>query len=106
MTDDGPKHTPVDSVGLEFGKMLRERKLNRAGVGFYALRHTFRTIADATRDFPAVRLIMGHADGSIDDVYREHIDDERLTAVVEHVRTWLRPKPTGELARELPHAQL
>ena len=89
--DKGPKHTPVDSTGLEFGKLLREYKLKRAGLGFYALRHTFRTIADATRDFPAVRLIMGHADGSIDDVYREQIDDGRLSAVVEHVRKWLRP---------------
>lgn len=91
VTDDGPKHTPVDSTGLEFGKLLREKNLKRAGLGFYALRHTFRTIADATRDFPAVRLIMGHADGSIDDVYREHIDDSRLKAVVEHVRDWLFP---------------
>ena len=91
VTDDGPKHTPVDSTGLEFGKLLRERKLKRAGLGFYALRHTFRTIADATRDFPAVRLIMGHADGSIDDVYREHIDDSRLRAVVDHVHGWLFP---------------
>ena len=48
-------------------------KLKRAGLGFYALRHTFRTVADATKDFPAIRLIMGHADASIDDVYREKI---------------------------------
>lgn len=86
---NGALHTSIDSVGLEFGKLLRAKSLNRPRLGFYALRHTFRTVADATRDFPAVRLIMGHADGSIDDVYREHIDDVRLKAVVEHVRKWL-----------------
>jgi hypothetical protein len=34
-------------------------------------------------------LIMGHADQSIDDTYRERIDDGRLLAVSGHVRTWL-----------------
>jgi integrase len=92
-TETGPKHTPIDSVGLEFGKLLRGLKLDRPGLGFYALRHTFRTIADGTRDFPAARLIMGHTDGSMDAVYTEHIDDTRLKAVTDHVRAWLWPKP-------------
>lgn len=65
------------------------QKVHRKGLTFYALRHTFRTIADAAKDLPAVRLVMGHTDGSIDDVYREFIDDSRLRAVVEHVRCWL-----------------
>ena len=72
------------SHGKTWGKAI-----HRAGLGFYALRHTFRTIADATKDFPTIRLIMGHADQSIDDVYREKIDDARLVAVTEHVRAWL-----------------
>lgn len=84
-----------DAVTQETGKLLRKLKINgRRGLGFYALRHTFRTIADATRDFPAVRLVMGHADETIDSVYREHIDDSRLRAVADHVRAWLWPKPT------------
>ena len=97
-TEQGPKHTPVDAVGLEFRKLLKARELNRVGLGFYAIRHTFRTIADATQDFPAARLIMGHADGSIDDVYREHIDDCRLRTVVDYVHTWLFPPAKGEVA--------
>jgi integrase len=85
----GEKQTPIDSVLLEFGKLLRLLKCNRPGLGFYALRHTFRTVADATKDFPAIRLVMGHVDNGIDDVYREQIDDSRLQAVAEHVRKWL-----------------
>jgi hypothetical protein len=54
-----------------------------------AHRQTIRTIADATKDFPAIRLIMGHVDASIDGVYCETLDDERLLAVTEHVRAWL-----------------
>jgi len=34
--------------------------LNREGLGFYALRHSFRTVADECGDFPAIDLIMGH----------------------------------------------
>lgn len=63
--------------------------IHRRGLGFYALRHTFRTVADEIRDFPAVNHIMGHADDTMGAVYRERIADDRLQAVVAHVHEWL-----------------
>jgi integrase len=56
---------------------------------FYTLRHTFRTVADASKDQPAVDYIMGHETPHMSSVYREGIDDERLQAVADHVRKWL-----------------
>ena len=88
--DDRPLTTQIDTIGAEFGKLLRKLKINgRKGLGFYSLRHTFRTVADSSKDFPAVRFIMGHTDSSIDDIYREGIDADRLVAVSEHVHKWL-----------------
>jgi integrase len=63
----------------------------RKGLGFYTLRHTFRTIGDEARDQPACDFIMGHSDPSMAGHYRERISDERLKAVTEHVRAWLFP---------------
>jgi integrase len=77
--------------------------------GFYTLRHTFRTEADASRDQPAIDHIMGHAKSDMASLYRERIDDERLVAVANHVRTWLygaetKEKPaTGDAAGDSPH---
>ena len=86
----------INSVQLEFGKLLRGLGFARGkGLSFYSLRHTFRTVADATRDFPAVRLVMGNADETIDGVYRERIDDTRLAAIAEYVRAWLFGKNPG-----------
>jgi integrase len=58
---------------------------------FYALRHTFLTVADAAKDPPARDCIMGHARDDMASVYREWIDDGRLRAVTDHVRAWLYP---------------
>jgi integrase len=63
--------------------------LHRPGLNFYAVRHTFLTVAEESRDVPAVRFIMGHTDQSMADAYRERIGDERLSDVVAVVRTWL-----------------
>ena len=62
-------------------------KLNtRTGLGFYTLRHTFRTVADEAKDQPAADFIMGHESPHKSSVYRETISDERLKAVSDHVR--------------------
>lgn len=82
---------PISSAML---RLLRRRKCWRPGLGFYALRHTFETVGGASKDQIAVDFIMGHAPDSRDmsAVYREHLDDERLTAVAELVRKWLWPE--------------
>ncbi len=80
--------SPVSQV---FTKVIKKVGVYRKGLGFYCLRHTFRTIADETRDFPAIDLIMGHAAASNDmaNRYRERIDDARLLTVSNYVRDWL-----------------
>jgi integrase len=85
-------------ISYEFGKLLRKLGINgRKGLGFYTLRHTFRTIADEAKDQPAADYIMGHEVPHMSSVYREMISDARLRAVTDHVRDWLfgnRPEPT------------
>lgn len=76
-------------LGAQFSLMLANAEINRRGVGFYALRHTFETVASGCRDQVAVNHVMGHADNSMAGVYREWIEDSRLEAVAEHVRQWL-----------------
>jgi integrase len=78
-----------DSVGRAFRAALNRSGLHRPGIGFYTLRHVFRTVADGARDPVACDLIMGHADNSMGGQYRERIEDARLVAVTNHVRDWL-----------------
>lgn len=87
-------------------EMAKLRKLDingRQGFGFYTLRHTFRTVADECRDQPAVDHIMGHESPHMSSVYRESISDDRLRAVVDHVRRWLFPGNDG--AEIIPFAK-
>ena len=81
--------TSIDSVGWEFRKLLQRLELKRPRISFYAMRHTFETIGGDAKDQIAVDHIMGHARDDMASVYRERIGDERLRAVVEHVRGWL-----------------
>jgi integrase len=77
-------------------RRLRERLGIGGRRGFYALRHTFETVAGESRDQVAVDAIMGHSRGDMASVYRERISDARLRAVTEHVHAWLFGLPRGQ----------
>ena len=98
------KVTADNPVAKETAKLLSKLGIKRAGLGFYCLRRTFETIGGGARDQVAVDAIMGHAPASSDmaSVYRQRIDDDRLQAVVDHVRTWLAgtDRPVVELKPE------
>jgi integrase len=81
-------------VSKRFSELLRELGINcRKGLGFYTLRHTFRTVADEAKDQPAADYIMGHEVPHMSSIYRETIGDARLKAVTDHVYKWLFAAP-------------
>lgn len=95
--DDGKSRVvPLDAVSHEFAKLMHAAKVKRPGLGFYALRHTHRTIADGSRDQRAADYIMGHVSEHISAHYVEQIEDERIEAITTRVRTWLWPKPAAK----------
>lgn len=75
----------TDAIGEQFSKLLMRLGLKRKGVGFYTLRHTFRTLADEVRDQHAIYRIMGHVIPGMSGVYVEKIGLDRLQKVVNHV---------------------
>lgn len=98
----------IDSVALEFGKLLEKTgvKVRSAkqdeqkgkGLNFYALRHTFQTIADDTLDVVGVKFLMGHTPKASDmsATYRQLIQSQRLQKITDYVRAWLFPEGTEE----------
>jgi integrase len=81
------KHCPIS---LQFGKLVRGQGFYRTGLSFYAMRHTFQSVADEVGDYIATRMVMGHAtDSDMSGTYREKFDDRRIERVTDHVRTWL-----------------
>jgi integrase len=91
------KETEGGPVAKETKKLLNKLGISgRKGLGFYTLRHVFRTVADAAKDQPATDFIMGHEVQHMSAVYRETIEDGRLKAITDHVRGWLFPgQPAG-----------
>jgi integrase len=80
-----------------FAKLLKRLGIKgRKRLGFYTLRHAFRTVADASKDSVACDYVMGHETPHMSSAYRETIDDERLRAVAEKVRRWLYVGPWQE----------
>ena len=88
-----------NAVTQQFTKLLKRLSLKRPGLAFYGLRHTFETVAGASKDQVAVDAIMGHVDPTMAANYRERIDDDRLKAVVDYVHGWLFPVVTKNGAK-------
>jgi integrase len=72
---------------------------------FYTLRHTFRTVADETKDQPAIDFVMGHESTHMSTQYREKISDDRLRAVTDYVRAWLFPALAKDDRQEAAEAE-
>jgi integrase len=87
----------------EMRKLLRRLGINGRR-NFYVLRHTFRTVADESKDQPAVDHIMGHETPHLSAIYRETISDSRLRAVSDYVRAWLFPPPKKDDRQEKAEA--
>ena len=79
-----------DSIVPRFRKLAEDCEINRKGLTFTTLRHTFQTIGEESGDFIATKSIMAHADDSISGVYREEVSDDRLLKVTNHIRRWLK----------------
>jgi integrase len=102
--DSWAKDAADSPITKETKKLLNKLKIG-GQKSFYLLRHTFRTIADESKDQPVCDYVMGHQSLHMSTVYRERIDDDRIRTVVEHVRAWLFPPtpnaPTLPLAGKI-----
>lgn len=76
-----------DGVSQQFTKLAKACGVR--SLGFYRLRSTFRTMADAVGDDRAANTIMGHATPGMASVYVASVSDERLVKVTDHVRGWM-----------------
>lgn len=99
-----------NAISKEFAKLAKALGIEQKGRGFYALRHTFRTIAGRAKDLEATRSLMGHINAHVEADYIEGIDDDRLIAVSDVVRAWLFPatpeQPTTQGSAERPSLRI
>lgn len=86
--DDGAivKVSRIDPIGQAFTKLIHKLGIKHQGLGFSALRKTFRTYADEANDRNAALMIMGHSFEGMDEWYVKAIVRKRLEKVVNHVR--------------------
>lgn len=88
-------HGATDAVGQQFRRLVVDLGLANGhqgdgqGMGFYWLRHTFRTVAVGSADDHAICRVMGHAIRGMAGVYVERVPVSELRRVVDHVRGWL-----------------
>ena len=76
----------ASAITHEFRKVLVALGMTKTQRSFYGLRRTFRTIADQLHDNGACDLVMGHiSDSTMGGHYTQHIDDDRLLRVANHV---------------------
>jgi len=82
---DPKRISRLDLLSREFTGLLKKLDLHRSGIGFYTLRHTFRTWADEAKDQHAVHRIMGHTIPGMSGIYVEEISIARLKEVTDYV---------------------
>jgi integrase len=98
----GGKSDRANQVSVFIRKLMIDVGVHQQGFGAYTARHVFRTVADGSKDQPAIDFIMGHADDSMADNYRQSIDNKRLISVSDHVRLWLFRSATPKTSRKKP----
>lgn len=92
--------TVENAVSITFRRMTKELGIKH--LGFYRLRHSFKTYAKHCRDREALDLAMGHKDLSIGKAYdHETISFSRTKCVAKSVyrRLWQITKPKGSKSR-------
>lgn len=77
----------IDAIGPQFNKLTEQ--LNIRERAFYALRRTFRTVADELADAHAAARVMGHEIPGMAGVYVDWIHNDRLQRIADHVREWV-----------------